>query len=274
MWATTLRPKAMQNELIFVNRQKVLVFGIWQQLESGQNSDNYNDEKILCNQDKTSDKKQEKKENEQKFDIKEKKEKMELTKNVVNKYRLQTDQNSQEIENSNYSTEIKNLIKEMVSTNQDYLHDLADWQTEKMKNIELINDWQQKVSLFCTSNQEEQKAQIENLEKLLIKISNIKNIQNWQKNNQEWLMCAKKSVEENWFNPQNKAKFEKELEDFRLKTNQVLKPEFDNTNFGQKLLQRIESVENWERERLRNLPKFNHSPKVESTLIFFGNKEI
>jgi hypothetical protein len=262
MWATTLRPKALQNELIFVNRQKVLVFGTWQQLENSRNNsllDKITQQKF-CNKD-------------QKFDVKSKKEKTESIKNLINKYRLQIDQTSQEIENSNYSAEIKTLIKDLVSSNQDYLHDLGNWQTEKFGNMDLMSNWQQKVNLFCTSELIEQKSQIEGLEKVLIKISDIPNIQNWQKNNQEWLMCAKKSIQEDWFNEKNKAVFGKELEDFKFKTNKVFELEFDNTNFGQKFLKRLESVENWEKERLRNLPKFTNSPKIEHTLIFFGNVE-
>lgn len=258
---TTLRPKVLQNELVFVNRQKVLVFGTWQQLENSRNNsvlDKINQQKY-CNK-------------EEKFDLG-KKEKSESIKNLVNKYRLQIDQTSQEIENSNYSAEIKNLVKDLVSSNQDYLHDLANLQTENIKDMDLINIWQQKVNLFCTSNLEEQKSQIEELEKLLTKISDIKNIQNWQKNNQEWLIYAKKLVEEDWFAKKDDPNFDKQLEDFKIKTYKVFELEFDNKDSCQKFFQRIKSVENWEKERLRNLPKFGISPKIEKTLIFFGKVE-
>lgn len=260
MWTTTLRPKALQNELVFVNKQKVLVFGIWQQLENSLNNWNNIVEKKYCYKG-------------EKFDFDDKKEKSKLIKTLVNKYRLQLDQTSQEIENNNYSAETKNLVKDLISTNQDYLHDLGNWQTEKVENIDLIGVWKQQVNLFCTSNLEEQKSQIEELEKTLTKVSDIKNIQNWQKNNQDWLMCAKKSVKEDWFAEENESKFRQELQDFKFKTHKLFELKFDNTDFSQKFLQKVESVENWEKERLRNLPRFTNSPKIENTLIFFGNIE-
>jgi len=254
MWITALQPQALEKEIVQVNRQKVVIYGIFEQLENKKielqavaKSCQNNEAEILQNA-----------ENQRK--------KWQSSQTQINNYKTQIHTIEEQIQQSPIS-QSRLLVKKLAVSSQDYLQNLSQLKNQKILHGQLIANWQVLVNKFCVSGIETQSKMLPELEKTLVKLSEFQGLENWQKNNEEWLKCAQSLVKNKWNENAEKPEIKKEIDDWKAKTAKVFELEITKLNLGQEFINNLKELENWEAEQVQNVPK------IESSLIFFVGRK-
>lgn len=254
MWITALRPQALENEIIQTNRYKVLVFGSFEQLEN--QKVNWQTTAKPCQDNEA----------ELAKTLESQTTKWQNIQTQINNYHGQVQKAQEEIQNLPLS-QSHLLLKKLATTNQDYLQKLTEWKSQSLNQSQLITKWQIQVNKFCISGLETQTKMLPELKDLLFQLSELKDLDSWQKNNQNWLKSGQKLVENQWTQNGDKPEIKQIIEQFKDQTAKIFELKIDQPNLGTDFTSSLQELESWEAEQIKILPH------LEKNLIFLVNKK-
>jgi hypothetical protein len=253
MWLTTLHPKAMENEIIQTNRYKVIIFNVFEQVETQKMEWQNTTKPCQNNEDKATQM------------LSTQKLKWQNFQDQINSYKSKIHQTEEEIQNLSFFQSYS-FLKKTTTTNQDYLQNISDWHLKMENQVNLVFDWQIQINKFCISGLEDQNKLLPEFEKSFEKLQDLELGDEWKKNSEEVLQSTRKLVKNKWSEDSENAENKQEITQWKEKVNKVFELKISQPEFDSAFKESVRDLERWEIRQVEN------NPKLASGLIFFGKR--